>query len=683
MCANLSGNINMAYKGAQLLRMSSPLVHPLRYISCTYTLRHKTYRNDSVSLLKVGPSRTQQFPNERTSLKVNGDLRTSSDLESDRRYKTEDRESKIISSKNGSNFNGQNKSSFKSMVMPPSQKAWKSERLPMAIDKAPVWVLKIHNELMSSAVLPAPTKGPFDYKQATLHLLSTSQLMSLAQAVKTVNIQTMKLIVALWRRLDSMSVDEMLTVADIFYRNNVQAHGYFSALITYISEMFELLEFTPLQMTRLTFHIKSHGDASPSLLLAIEDRILQNFSNYTMNQLAIICHLFFIGQNRIKKFELLDLIAKKLLDEFHTINSWYLPMLMKMLRFSNYININFYKSLGDEIIKLNFLENFQNLGQIMHFAFTYSSVRVTHPSLFAAILVNCEESKQFSRFKDLSKIIWSSGTLVTNDKGHIQSLNAILQQVREKVSMETFREYPDNLVDLLMGLSLLNIYPEDLYNILFDPRVLKVVLGLKEDREKFMQLHYFDQSLSIECPQYSGNRLSQSQKTHILEYLRYMTLEVDMQFRASVRPAKAALENALGNNYTLCKFVLPHFRTTDIVIAYDRQKQCFVKPSEVLLPISATEAMHLDRECKIERLVLMLISKSQTSYDGKPLGILYSKMRQLRALGYKVIEIEAEEAQLYPLQDMKTTQNMLISHINKALGTDVSCNIIKQPMSQL
>ncbi|XP_059177137.1 FAST kinase domain-containing protein 5, mitochondrial-like [Physella acuta] len=549
-------------------------------------------------------------------------------------------------------------------------KSFNAERAGVWVDEKqddPAWLVKMHQHLMKNVTLPPSYNGYFDMSEENLEKQSIPQLMSLAKDLQTMDRNSKQIIVELWRRFDSMTVDQILTVADMFYIKQQKSANYYSAMLSYFNEMFELLDFTPHEMTRLVFHIKCHSNAPPFLYLAIEERLLQKFPDYGLNQIAIICHLLFVDRNRIKSVALLDQIASKFLQEFHILHPWYLPMMMKMFRYSNYIKPSFYTALGDKILATHYLKKTSGLSQVMHITFTYASVRVTHPALFSAILTHCESPVQFQRLKDISKIIWACGTLVTTEPAQLESVDKIVGLYRRHVPIDTILNYPDNLVDIVMGLIMLNIYPHDLIEDLFDPNIVKKALGLQNVREKFLQLHFIHNSVPIECPDYKGNRLSKSQLAIVEEKLKHLTLDVDVYYRKSVTPALESLLNALGDDKVHCKFVLPHFRTTDILLFYDRTKGCFIKPSEEQLASTAVPG-YFDKN--IERLVILLLSKANYTFDKKLLGMMRCKLRQLKTLGYKVIPIDTEEAEKYPLIDSKMREELLLGHISRALQVD-------------
>lgn len=309
------------------------------------------------------------------------------------------------------------------------------------------------------------------------HSLSCNDLIYLASTVKTVDKETMKIIVALWRKLDTMTVEEILTAADVFFLGGVRAPWYVSAMITYMQEMFESLSFTPVQLTRLVFHIHKHGSGSPQLLNSIEERLCENLQEFSINEVAVICQLYFIGQCRIKSPILVDKIATKLLENLDLFHKGHFPMLMKMFRFSNFIKVSFYKDLGDRLVATDYFSRVHAQSQVMHTALAYASVRVSHPELFRCILKQFQIFHSWWRLKDTAKIIWACGTLVTDQEEDITKITNILKLLKQKITVEQVEAYPDNLVDLLIGLAFLNIYPHDLINMAFDPVIVKILFG--------------------------------------------------------------------------------------------------------------------------------------------------------------------------------------------------------------
>ena len=289
-----------------------------------------------------------------------------------------------------------------------------------------------------------------------------------------------KIVFALCRNFDFMSVEEILTAADILYMNGVVSSSYTKCMIMYLYEMIDTLQFTPSQIVRIVFHFQQFWPIASALMMELEGRMEESLSDFTINQVAQVCQLLFYRQYRFKSMTLIDAIGKKLLDEFDTIIPENLPMMMKAFRYSNYVKVSFYKELGDFLGSKNFLNNFSNAAQIMHFAFAFASVHITHHKLFKHLLRRIQELEQPPRMKDLSKIIWACGTLVTTDQEHLEQIQAILDTVKKNITIQQVLRYPDNLMDFLVGLAYLNIYPLDLIEQYLGQDTIQVLMSKLE-----------------------------------------------------------------------------------------------------------------------------------------------------------------------------------------------------------
>lgn len=527
--------------------------------------------------------------------------------------------------------------------------------------RAPEWLRNLHADLMKSVTLPAHSKGMQDgiNKQIDVLNVTPSQFLTIASFLQINNPDQDKLVFTLCRNLDNMSIEEILTAADIMYKNNVVSHVYKKAMIAYFYEIIESLHFTPPQIVRTVFHFQDVWPFATKLMIELEEKISQCLSDLTLNQVAQICHLLFYGQYRFKSMTLVDSIGKKVLQEFDSLSPDYLPMMMKAFRYSNYIKVSFYKELGDKIVSNDLLNNFSNAGQVMHFAFTYASVRVTHQKLFNHLLKRVLKLKKTPRIKDLSKLIWACGTLVTTDKEQLEMIDALVDTVRENITIEQVLRYPDNLVDFLVGLAYLNIYPVDLIEQFMGEDTIKLLMGIDSSRIKFPQLQFLDESLAIECPNYNRRLLTKMQRQEVKSQVIHLNEDVDKMLRKPLIPAFEALKDLIGEENVHCGFVLPHFKTADILLRFDQQSEQFISLQ------STEDKLNPD---KVARVVVMLLSRPQTSFDDQPLGMLHCKIRQLSRLGYKLVQINADEAMSYTFLDRTKIQQKILAHVSEALG---------------
>ncbi|RUS92123.1 hypothetical protein EGW08_000147 [Elysia chlorotica] len=517
--------------------------------------------------------------------------------------------------------------------------------------KTPLWMRNMHAELMESVALPRS----LDDTRTDNHDDLSDTVLSRRDSV-----DQDQLVFALCRNFNSMSVEEILTEADLLYMNGISSSVYAQSMALYFYEMMDVLQLSPGQIVRAVFHVQQLWPVAVPLMVELEARMEGSLPQFTMDQVAWVCQLLFYGQHRFKSMTLVDAIGKKLLNEFDTITPENLPMMMKAFRYSNYIKVSFYKQLGDLLCSNKYLNNFSNAGQIMHFAFVFASVHITHPKLFKLVLTRVQELEQSPRMKDLSKIIWACGTLVTTETEHLERIQAIVDAVRTTISPQQVLRYPDNLMDFLVGLAYLDIYPTDLIEQYLGHDTIQMLLNLDSGRSKFVQLEFLAESLTIECPKFKRKLLSEAHHRELVSHLGHFRADVDMKLRKPMLPAIEALRDAIGEENVHCCFVLPHFKTTDILLEFDQTKKCFVPPQDK----RSTNELN---SANVKRIIVMLLSKAQTSYDDRPLGMLHCKLRQLRTLGYSVVQISAEEALTYTLMEKKDLQDRLLSHVSRAV----------------
>ncbi|GFR83142.1 hypothetical protein ElyMa_000643300 [Elysia marginata] len=119
---------------------------------------------------------------------------------------------------------------------------------------------------------------------------------------------------------------------------------------------------------------------------------------------------------------------------------------------------------------------------------------------------------------------------------------------------------------------------------------------------------------------------SETHRHEVEKHLKHFSEDVDKKLRKPLIPAFEAVRDAIGEKNVNCCFVLSHFKTADILLAFDENTQHFTTPQNCT-------------DDNVTRVVVMLLSKAQTSFDDQPLGMLHCKLRQLQKLGYTVVQV--------------------------------------------
>lgn len=251
------------------------------------------------------------------------------------------------------------------------------------------------------------------------------------------------------------------------------------------------------------------------------------------------------------------------------------------------------------------------------------------------------------RLKDLAWFTFTFGQfqcMMDEKQWFYDKIIKSLEKIERRVEIA---EFPNALIQALVGLCMVGIYPNNLLDEVMSPLFRsqmkdKVPIDLSRD------LYFLDRSVRLERPTYDGhllpeNFLQKMPEDH--EYLRERKLPHD-----KVRPSKrddmllqiqSSLDLLAGQD--MCAeiaFLFTHHNTADIVLKVDKHR----KP----IPIFDWKTTELSGQDKCDQptiLVLVAAPNSFVMYDteyGYARKLLAShiiKRRQAELLGYSVVEI--------------------------------------------
>ena len=113
----------------------------------------------------------------------------------------------------------------------------------------------------------------------------------------------------------------------------------------------------------------------------------------------------------------------------------------------------------------------------MHIAFTYASISARHDQRFKNLLARAEEiipSQKNLRTKDISKFVWACGTLQFQPCGSLDGYQKLVIWFNERHKLE---EFPESLVELLVGLAYVGIFPSKLLAHCLSQRQIRKIMG--------------------------------------------------------------------------------------------------------------------------------------------------------------------------------------------------------------
>ncbi|XP_041361769.1 FAST kinase domain-containing protein 5, mitochondrial-like isoform X2 [Gigantopelta aegis] len=443
------------------------------------------------------------------------------------------------------------------------------------------------------------------------------------------------------KRIETDGLTMSLDVADVLFVMGANCRQFVSAMFDYVTVKFDDLEMTSDLITRLMFYVFLHGSAPPLLYPKVEEFLSDHVRDFHIGDISVICLGFFRSNRRIESTVLLEKMASRLLTDIERVGQHGIVNILKAFRHSGYNNITFLENLADTLISKNILENCSNINLLMHIVSTYASLSVFHSDLLEVILkhfvnIVCQTDKSPAsevRSKDLAKFIWAYGVFVFEPVKHRDSYLKLVVVYRDRVTREDL-VYPESLADMLQGLMYLQIFPQDLIAKMFN---MQTAVALRDDEvmRKAIQLLMIHNAVIIECPLYSGPTLKQSfidTLSNIDEVKKSLDFEFSM--RRGLAKVRNTLKEMFGEDCVHCHFILSQFRSADIELRFNRDKEAVKFEPEEFNSNWLTENK-TDIRVAVEVAGLNQFctksSRMKGNYD--------TKLRQLRLLGYHVVLI--------------------------------------------
>lgn len=476
-------------------------------------------------------------------------------------------------------------------------------------------------------------------------------------------------------KLKELTIHEMFSVARCFFQIHHRAPKYLTSLFEYIDNNFDKVvsveEGNPLSQTM--FYIYFHGSCPETLLQKIEGHLLVHVNELSMNDISLACLGYFRANRRIQSFQLLDQIAEKSIEQFHSLKPQYLIHMLKSFRHAGYSKITYFERLADLLVSCKTVCDLK-LNQVMHIMMSFASTKIYQPKLTRECIQRSAElvqSLSSVRTKDLGKIVWAAGTLGVDDQD-LSKVKALVD-AHSEIEKSTDRtrsvsEYPESISDTVVGSAFLKIFPEELIRLMLEEKTVRVLQGLR-GLEKKMQMHFIHHTVNIECPNYSGPKLKQ----FMVEQFELKNRGRSVQFELDTRPGLLTLfqelTSILGEKKVHCHMILPHFTTADIEIHLDADNQpLFFEPETIsteseesyswktqqevtftLLQMLQNPLQNLSSNSSApqisRRIAIEVCGRNQCALNQNRwlLGIYRTKLRQLSAIGYEVLLFMPED----------------------------------------
>ncbi|NWR03356.1 FAKD5 protein, partial [Paradoxornis webbianus] len=565
------------------------------------------------------------------------------------------------------------------------------------------------------AALPAdPRFGALCHRAVTaIRLFSTPDLIQILKACVPLAVPASHPLLnaceaEFCRRAWDMGLEQLLLVADCWRCLERSVPSYLGILFSYANLHWQ--DLTLPQFVQLLYIIGEGRRPPADLAQKVESTILKHLDAFTLEELGAVCLGLFKSLSGISD-HVMRKIADRVALQMEDMSTYALVNVLKMLRYTRMDHLPLMRELGKVIPARIPATNIQG---IMHITLTYSSLHFFDEDVLAAVATSLPSKVSYCRSKDAAKFLWSFGCLDYEPPNEEEFYSSLIKQLHAK--LHEFSKFPEHLLTALLGLAFVKRFPEELIDFALREEFVRKTRGSKYELNK--DLFTLGRSVEIECPTYRGSRLPPQLCQEYTEMVSSFA-EREIYVRPEIVEATSLLESMLGGpEYVKSHMILPHTRSSDLEVrlATDGRPIPFnfkdpvagkklkgmgvsltddlmslllqgrahhQSPTEVgneagipgqergdaagtpclgggALPAGATSQAGRWQPREV-RLALQVSNRNHFCYGSKRLlGLHCLKRRQLRLLGYVVVEIPFWE--WFPL--LKRTRSEKLSYLH-------------------
>ncbi|NXO27837.1 FAKD5 protein, partial [Cisticola juncidis] len=357
------------------------------------------------------------------------------------------------------------------------------------------------------------------------------------------------------RRAWDMGLEQLLLVADCWRCLDRSVPSYLGILFSYANLHWR--DLTLPQFVQLLY-IVGEGRRSPAdLAQKVESTILKHLDAFTLEELGAICLGLFKSLSGISE-HVMRRIADRVSLQMEDMSTYALVNVLKMLRYTRMDHLPLMRELGKVIPARIPATNIQG---IMHITLTYSSLHFFDEDVLAAVATSLPSKVSYCRSKDAAKFLWSFGCL-DYEPPNEEFYSSLIKQLH--VKLHEFHKFPEHLLTALLGLAFVKRFPEELIDFALREEFVQKTRDSKYELNK--DLFTLGKSVEIECPTYRGSQLPPQLCQEFTEMVSSFA-EREIYIRPEIVEATSLLESMLGGpEYVKNHMILPHTRSCDLEV---------------------------------------------------------------------------------------------------------------------
>lgn len=360
------------------------------------------------------------------------------------------------------------------------------------------------------------------------------------------------------RRIELLSLDQQLLVADLWRCLNCKVPQYLDAMLNDVNANWKDPSLT--QLVQLVYIVGEGRGAPEELIKKLEASVSKHLPALNPEEVGVICLGFFKAQSNMSE-PLLRKIGDKICGSLADMSSFAIVNVLKMLRGIHLDHLDFLKELGRVIPpRISTI----SIPGVMHIAFTCSSLRYCDEGILNAIAAVVPAKAAVCRSKDIAKLLWSFGTLNYQPPNGELFYGSLLEQLESRLF--EYNKFPEHLITSLIGLAFVERFPYELLDYVLSPEFIELSNVCRHDLWK--DFFTLDGTVGIECPAYTGSRLSIQSKQEMAGKMQNYFLKHEFE------AAWSLLEDVLGGpQFVKLHAILPHVRSVDLEVRLDARRK--------------------------------------------------------------------------------------------------------------
>ncbi|XP_075552342.1 FAST kinase domain-containing protein 5, mitochondrial-like [Dermacentor variabilis] len=446
----------------------------------------------------------------------------------------------------------------------------------------------------------------------------------------------------LWNALDNecsarcslWDKHRQLLLADCFY------HLRLSRISKYNRTMLNIVgrsitKLTPRELIQYLYFTNLQRRMVRKIKPAIEGRLLSSFDVLSVAEIGLVCQSFFKSQEVIEDKRLMARIVKSFEENVVEADSILIGAVAKSLRYSRAAHDT---SVWDKaLIACEPAVAKWAPATVAHVMALATALKNYHPVLLDTALQHLMAEITTVRLKEITRTLKAVALFNHNPAGFdYKSVLHELSSLHRKAEIELHHH---TFVSALWYLAVLGIYSADLLLVAMNDDRMH---GSCKHKDVSFHAEALQSSVQIELPQYTGPFLS----LHVLKSLQterhIVGRDIDEGTKGLVYTEQVTLEvvNRLQTQFgDVCtiKRTLPHHHYPDILLCVEQEGK--LKPSKCELQLASGVWRPCKSGTKVACAVVVHGPGSYCTNTNKLLGIEIMKLRQLRHVGYKVIEV--------------------------------------------